>query len=33
MVQTMLIDSNLSHGFWAKALQLAVHIYTQGKQR
>jgi len=28
MVQTMLIDSNLSHGFWAEALQLAVHIYN-----
>jgi len=29
MLQTMLIDSNLSCGFWAKALQLAVHIYNQ----
>jgi len=29
MVQTMLINSNLSCGFWAKALQLAVHIYNQ----
>jgi len=30
MVQTMLmVDSNLSCGFWAKALQLAVHIYNQ----
>jgi len=29
MVLTMLIDSNLSRGFWAKALQLAVHIYNR----
>jgi len=29
MVQTMLINSNLSHGSWAKALQLAVHIYNR----
>jgi len=28
MVQTMLLDFNLSCGFWAKALQLAVHIYN-----
>jgi len=30
MVQTMLIDSNLSRGFWAKAFQLAVNIYNAG---
>jgi len=29
MLQTMRINSNLSRGFWAKALQLAVHIYNQ----
>jgi len=29
IVQTMLINYNLSCGFWAEALQLAVHIYNQ----